>query len=38
MNSGSMDWLQQTFGPSGQILNLAAGDFLFRLGDVPDSL
>lgn len=37
-NPSSSDWLQQTFGPVGQVLTLAAGECLFRLGDVPDSL
>ena len=32
------DWLERTFGRDERVVTVAAGDLLFRLGDVPQSL
>lgn len=38
MSAMDADWLATTFDTSGRVATLAAGDLLFRLGDMPTSL
>ena len=38
MNPHNVDWLSQSFGPQAQAVTVGAGEFLFRLGEIPDSL